>query len=93
MVYYSLETSKYKYVFNDLVFVFSSKVSLNKFMNLFKSTLIERTNKINSFYQTTGNYDYMILLNLYKRIEKRGFLVFYKGKELKDYSFSINLIC
>ena len=44
--------------------------------------------KIQLKYKCTLNGDEMILLNLYKSIEKRGFKVYYNNCELnKDYTF------
>lgn len=90
-VYYDLKESEYRYKIDNFEFVFSSLF----YLSLFKTNLNEYINyeqsKINTKLNNKIDIKEVILLNHYKRIEKRGFLVYYKGKELKDYNFLLNL--
>lgn len=90
-VYYDLKESEYRYKIDNFEFVFSSLF----YLSLFKTNLNEyinyEQNKINTKLNNKIDIKEVILLNHYKRIEKRGFLVYYKGKELKDYNFLLNL--
>lgn len=92
MIYLDLHKSKYKYNYKNFCFVFSSSVSLNNFKKRINKEIEERTRRLNIYYNATGSYDELIVLNLYKRIEKRDFLVYYNKKELKDYSFKVGVV-
>ena len=88
---YDLRESDYVYSINNFKFVFSSLFYLNSY----KSNLEEEVKYEKEKYKTKLKQDIdlteLILINRYKNIEKRGFLVYYKDKELKDYKFNINL--
>lgn len=93
-VYLDLKESKFIFEYGKLKFVFSSKIYLNKFKNNYISYLRDETNKLHINYKGTVCADDVLLLKLYKIIEKRGFLVYYNNKELlKDYfiDFTINI--
>lgn len=90
-IYYNLKESDYIYAIDNFEFVFSSLFYLKLFKNDLEKYIEFEQNKIN--YKLKNNIDFreMILLNHYKSIEKRGFLVYYKNKQIKDYNFIINL--
>ena len=50
--------------------------------------VIEKTKNLIEVFEES---DLIKNLDHYKKIEKRGFLVYYKNKELKDYKFTVNL--
>ena len=83
-IYYDLNESVYYFQYKDLVFKFSSKFYLNKFVSMFSDYKTNETLKIGSKYNCKIFCDNILLLNLYKKIEKRGFKVYYKDIELNE---------
>lgn len=84
MVFKDINESNYKFKYDDLVFYFSSQFYLEKFIKEHKQFLKDETMKLKIKYKCSIYCDEMILLLLYKRIEKRGFKVKYKNKELNE---------
>ncbi len=86
LVCYELEDSPFFLRLNDFLFYFSSDFYMNKFKNTYQDYIRTETLKLNVRYKMIVYADEMLLLSLYKTIEKRGFKVKYKGAELeKDY--------
>ena len=83
-IYHSLDESDYIFKYDNLTFVFSSKLYLSKFMGIYKEYLKEQTAKLESEFRATICADEMILINLYKKIEKRGFRVLYYNELLQE---------
>lgn len=81
-VCYDLSKSNYKHIENGVVFVFSSKLHLDKF----KRKLTDNRKLINMSLtkRFSCGVDVSILADivLYKKIETRGFLIVYEGIEL-----------
>lgn len=93
MVYNDLNESNYTFKYDNLVFYFSSKFYQEKFIREYSEYLKDEIMKLKIKFKCNIYCDQMILLLLYKKIEKRGFKVLYKGKELiENYyiDFSIN---
>ena len=93
MIYNDINESTYTFKYDDLVFYFSSQFYLEKFKREYSQFLKDEIMKLKIKFKCNIYCDEMILLLLYKKIEKRGFKVLYKGKELieKYYiDFSIN---
>ena len=90
-IYYNLYESEYKYKIDNFEFVFSSLFYLSLFKNNLDSYLQYEQERINNKLKKELNLKEVILIDHYKKIEKRGFLVYYKNKELKDYKFTVNL--
>lgn len=85
MVYNNIEESTYFFKYDKLKFYFSSQFYLNKFKNEYSNFLKDEQMKIKLKYKCNIYCNDMILLLLYKRIEKRGFRVLYQ-----DFSISEN---
>lgn len=83
-IYYDLKESVYTFQYDRLTFYFSSKYYLEKFKSSYVSYLKQETLKLSSKYKCCIYGDEMILLSLYKNIEKRGFRVEYKGKSIDE---------
>ena len=83
-IYHSLDESEYYFKYDDLTFVFSSKLYLKKFMGIYKEYLKENTAKMESKYKSTFYADELILIELYRKIEKRGFRVLYFNEPLDE---------
>jgi hypothetical protein len=90
-IYYNLEESEYRYIIDDFEFVFSSLFYLNLFKINLDSWLLYEQERLNNKLKNNINLKEVILLNHYREIEKRGFLVYYKNKQLKDYNFIVKL--
>lgn len=93
MVYNDINESNYTFKYDNLVFYFSSKFYQEKFIREYSDYLKDEIMKLKIKFKCNIYCDEMILLLLYKKIEKRGFKVLYKGKELiENYyiDFSIN---
>lgn len=87
MVFKDLDESIYFFKYNKLYFYFSSKLYLEKYIKSYIQFLKDETMKMKIKYKCNIVADEMILLLLYKKIEKRGFKVTYNGKELKEHYF------
>lgn len=85
MIYYNIEESTIKFNYNDFTFYFSSQFYYDKFKKLYAKYIKDETNKLNVKYGSKFIIDEMLLISLYKRIEKRGFRIEYKNELLKDY--------
>ena len=86
MVFYELNDSPFFLRIDDFMFKFSSKLYKDKFIKTYKEYIRSETLKLNVKYNSLVYADEMLLLSLYKKIEKRGFYVKYKGSLLeKDY--------
>lgn len=93
MVYNDINESNYTFKYDNLVFYFSSKFYQEKFIREYSDYLKDEIMKLKIKFKCNIYCDEMILLLLYKKIEKRGFKVLYKGRELiENYyiDFSIN---
>ena len=67
--------------------MFSSKFYLDKFKSEYINYVKNETLKLKSKYNCVLYVDEMLMLNLYKKIEKRGFYVLYNNHELKENYF------
>lgn len=92
MIYNDINESNYTFKYNDLVFYFSSKFYLEKFTREYSTFLKDETMKLKIKFKCNIYCDEIILLLLYKKIEKRGFKVLYKSKELNEnYYINFNI--
>lgn len=93
MVYNDINESNYSFKYDDIEFYFSSNFYREKFIKQYSDFLNQETIKLRLKYRCFINCDLMILLLLYKKIEKRGFRVIYKNKTLEDnYYIECNLV-
>lgn len=93
-IYYDLNESHYIFKYDNLTFYFSSPKYLERFKDTYVEYIKNETMKLHLKYSAIIYGDEMLLLNLYKQIEKRGFKVLYKEKELINNYFidcTINL--
>ena len=92
MIYNDINESIYTFKYDDLVFYFSSQFYKEKFKRIYTQFLKDETMKLKIKFKCNIYCDEMILLLLYKKIEKRGFKVEYKGKELiENYYINFNI--
>lgn len=78
---YNLKISPYQYQYGDYTFYFSSRNYLTKFAE----KLQEEQKIVSSFlsrkFEFDINADTLSVIGLYRKIEKRGFFITYKGNE------------
>lgn len=90
-VYYNLEDSNYKFSYKRFNFIFSSKFYIEKFKRELKDYISIEEAKISSKYGKLEASEYLAL-SLYKKIEKRGFLVYFNDEKIKENeTFSVSL--
>lgn len=87
-VYLNLEESIYKTNKSGLVFVFSSKLYMDKFIKLSNDYVKTETRKLSNKYKLVPMFDIFLLISLYKQIEKRGFYI-YNEKSLDSITENI----
>ena len=71
----NIKESKFNFVINETKFYFSSELYMNKFKNEYKTFIDMETIKLKNKYKFNIRADLMLLLEFYKRIEKRGFYI------------------
>lgn len=84
MVYNNIYESDYLFEYSNIKFYFSSKFYLEKFEREYIKFIKDETIKLKNKFKCHIICDEMILLLLYKKIEKRGFRVLYKDLEIKE---------
>lgn len=89
-IYYNLDESTYIFEYKDMKFYFSSKTYLTKFIAKHLDFIALESVKMDIYFNCTGTYDRILLLKLYRKIEKRGFRVIYKNRYLQ---IPYNLVC
>lgn len=87
----SIDDNNFVYEYDNMLFYFSSLLYYKKFEKLLSEYLKNETLKLKNKFNCTIVCDEMILLNLYKKIEKRGFKVYYKDHLLSE-NYYIKLV-
>lgn len=85
---FDLNLSKYVYKKDNFSFYFSSELYLKKFNEEVEDFVMFENTKINSKYRVHINLCLYLMIALYKRIEKRGFLIKYKDEVLNEVKFN-----
>ena len=89
MIYNDINESEYKFTYDRLTFYFSSKFYLEKFTREYSEFIKDETMKFKIKYKCNAYIDEMLLLLLYKKIEKRGFRVLYNDTNIRE-NYMIN---
>lgn len=84
IIYRDLNETKFIFKYDNLTFFFSSYFYFNKFKREYSDFLNNETMKLKIKYRCNIYADEMILILLYKMIEKRGFKVKYKNTDLNE---------
>lgn len=91
-IYYDLDKSPLEVEYKGFRFIFSSNFYLNKFKKELDSYISIEKQKMNLRYKSRLESDEFLALTLYKKIEKRGFKVYYENKPVTlDTTFVISL--
>lgn len=80
-VYHDLNKSDYEYEFKNFKFIFSSKFYIEKFKSEIYNYISINSKKISEKYLKVECEEFLALC-LYNQIEKRGFRVYYREKEI-----------
>ena len=83
-IYNNLAESTYDYTYHGITYYFSSDVYRRKFIDRLESFIDEELDKLSVRFKTTVEGDDVLAVKLYSSIEKRGFLIEYKGKLYSD---------
>lgn len=83
-VYHDLEKSKYIVEYSRFKFIFSSKFYIEKFKKELYNYIENESIKITHRYSSFLESDEFLALSLYKRIEKRGFKVYFENEEINE---------
>lgn len=87
-----LKKSTYECKYKGLSFKFSSEFNLKRFCNRVEAFIKEETLKLKYRYGNINiNFDLYLAVSLYKKLERRGFLIYDGNIELKE--DTIFLIC
>ena len=74
-VEYDINKSEYYFMINNLTFFFSSQFNKNRFESGFIDYVNDETNKLKAKYKVNINLSDYLMVEYYKKIEKRGFKV------------------
>lgn len=80
----NLQESDYKFEFCHAVFYFSSEFNLQRYKNSVIQFVEMEQAKIINRYKVKAELRLYLAISLYKKIEKRGFRVLYRGQEVEE---------
>ena len=93
-IYYDLEKSKFEVEYKRFRFIFSSQFYLSKFEKDINNFISIEKQKFNLRYGAYLKSDEFLALTLYKKIEKRGFLVYFDGRKINpNTTFRLSISC
>lgn len=75
-VYHNIEESDIYLQVDNFILYFSSNFLKGKFVGLYDEYYRKVNNRLIKIYET--DYTPLIIISLYKKVEKRGFRVYYK---------------
>ena len=90
-IYYDIFESDLSITYKDLIMYFSSEFNLTRFQNKILNFIKEENSKLKVKYNVEVEFDEMLIIAYYKKIEKRGFRV-YKKINYIDGEFYLQLI-
>lgn len=82
-LFYDMNESFISYEVSDLIFYFSSDFNKERFINQYREYIKNENYKLKCKYNVNINFDKMLLISFYKKIEKRGYKVLNKQNDLK----------
>lgn len=88
-VYHNIEESDIYLMVDNFVLYFSSDTLKGKFIARFDEYYRKMDEKLKAIYDT--DYLPLILITFYKRVEKRGFKVYYKNKRITEHSVKVEV--
>lgn len=92
LIYIDINESTFVFELENIKFYFSSDFYLQKYKKEYRSYVKNQQNKLKLQLMCNISAEYIFMINLYKKIEKRGFKVLYKNKSLpENYFATINI--
>lgn len=81
-VYFDIKHSHFTCEVGEFVFYFTSEFNWSRFKDKYEQELIDFKKRVETIYwgNHTLFFDELALIRLYMKLEKRGFLVSYKGE-------------
>lgn len=91
-VYHDISKSDYEFRYKRFLFIFSSKFYIMKFERELQSFIKYNSDSLINKYRVYLESDEYLAFSLYKKIEKRGFMVYFNEELVKpDETFTISL--
>lgn len=87
----NLNESDYFFNYKGIIFYFSSEFYKKKFVDNIQNYIENETYKLQVKYNINLNIDVMLMISLYKKIEKRGFRI-YDARNNKEITSSCGLV-
>ena len=81
-IYYELSISPFKFSSGDLCFYFSSALNLEKFIKRMDDEKNRINESLSNRFKCNIVFDDLPLLTLYRNVERRGYLISFKGDNL-----------
>ena len=78
-IFYNLEESCFKFKIENVVFYFSSKLHLQKFIISYSKNIVEINNSLSNRFKFKLNLKWVGILQTYTKIETRGFYLTKEG--------------
>lgn len=88
-IYNNIEESSISLEYKDYKLYFSSEFNSHRFMIYQEDYFKRYTSRLNRIMKM--DYELLVLISFYKRIEKRGFRVYYKGNRIKDIKINMEV--
>ena len=93
-IYLDLKETEYMITLSGMTFYFSSKLYLKKFIDNVNNYIKQENIKLCIRYNLNIDLSLFLMILLYRKIENRGFMIFYKNnnKEINENVSFINEI-
>lgn len=88
-IYNDINESVFYIDYLDFRFYFSSDLNRSRFKLKLKEEYTKLNKRLNNIYEL--DYTKLILLSVYKKVEKRGFRVYYNDMRISEYSIRIEV--
>lgn len=88
-IYNDINESVFYIDYLDFRFYFSSDLNRSRFKLKLKEEYSKLNKRLNNIYEL--DYTKLILLSVYKKVEKRGFRVYYNDMRISEYSIRIEV--
>lgn len=88
-VYHNIEESDIYLQVDNFYLYFSSNFLKGKFVGLYDEYYRKVNNTFNKFYEM--DYTPLVIISLYKRVEKRGFRVYYNDRRIIENQIRIGV--
>ena len=81
-IYHNIEESSISIIIDKYTLYFSSDTNKGRFIGKYDEYYSKLNRRLNKIYEL--DYLPLILISLYKKVEKRGFRVYYKNRRIAE---------